>query len=267
MSTPKRKSDTVMVTYPSHAIVPERDVNKRPVLECSHLGIEFGGLHAVDDFNLTIGRTEIAGLIGPNGAGKTSTLMAISNLIEGKKKGNITFEGKNISNMESSSIVKLGISHVPEGRRIFPRLTVEENLKMGTFGAPKYDKVRSAQLMEEVYNMFPRLKERRTQLGGTLSGGEQQMLAIGRGLMFSPKLLMLDEPSLGLAPLVVKEIFELILDIREKGTTVLLIEQNAGLALQIADRGYVLENGQIVMSGTGDELAHDERIIKAYLGM
>ena len=138
---------------------------------------------------------------------------------------------------------------------------------MGTFGTKKYDKEKASQLLQDVYKMFPRLLERRTQLGGTLSGGEQQMLAIGRGLMFSPKLLMLDEPSLGLAPMVVKEIFELILDIREKGTTVLLIEQNAGLALQIADRGYVLENGRIVMSGTGSGLAHDERIIKAYLGM
>lgn len=193
--------------------------------------------------------------------------MAISNLIDGKKTGFLVFEGQDISHMESSSIVKLGISHVPEGRRIFPRLTVEENLMMGTFGTKKYDKEKASQLLQDVYKMFPRLLERRTQLGGTLSGGEQQMLAIGRGLMFSPKLLMLDEPSLGLAPMVVKEIFELILDIREKGTTVLLIEQNAGLALQIADRGYVLENGRIVMSGTGSGLAHDERIIKAYLGM
>lgn len=236
-------------------------------LNAAGLSVRYGDITALRGVDFHVDQGEIVTLIGPNGAGKTSTLMAISNLIEGKKNGNITFEGKDISNMESSSIVKLGISHIPEGRRIFSRLTVEENLMMGTFGAPKYDKARSAQMLEEVYNMFPRLKERRTQLGGTLSGGEQQMLAIGRGLMFSPKLLMLDEPSLGLAPLVVKEIFELILDIREKGTTVLLIEQNAGLALQIADRGYVLENGRIVMSGTGDELAHDERIIKAYLGM
>lgn len=236
-------------------------------LNAAGLSVRYGNITALRGIDFHVDQGEIVTLIGPNGAGKTSTLMAISNLIEGKKNGSITFEGKDISNMESSAIVKLGISHVPEGRHIFSRLTVEENLMMGTFGAPKYDKVRSAQLLEEVYNMFPRLKERRTQLGGTLSGGEQQMLAIGRGLMFSPKLLMLDEPSLGLAPLVVKEIFELILDIREKGTTVLLIEQNAGLALQIADRGYVLENGQIVMSGTGNELAHDERIIKAYLGM
>ena len=236
-------------------------------LRAESLKVHYGNVAALRGIDFHVDRGEIVTLIGPNGAGKTSTLMAISNLIEGKKTGTVTFEGQDISHMESSAIVKLGISHVPEGRRIFSRLTVEENLMMGTFGTKKYDKEKAAQLLEDVYRMFPRLRERRGQLGGTLSGGEQQMLAIGRGLMFSPKLLMLDEPSLGLAPMVVKEIFELILDIRDKGTTVLLIEQNAGLALQIADRGYVLENGQIVMSDTGSGLAQDERIIKAYLGM
>lgn len=236
-------------------------------LKATDLNVRYGNVAALRGVDFHVDQGEIVTLIGPNGAGKTSTLMAISNLIDGKKTGSLVFEGQDISHMESSAIVKLGISHVPEGRRIFPRLTVEENLMMGTFGTKKYDKEKASQLLQDVYKMFPRLLERRTQLGGTLSGGEQQMLAIGRGLMFSPKLLMLDEPSLGLAPMVVKEIFELILDIREKGTTVLLIEQNAGLALQIADRGYVLENGRIVMSGTGSGLAHDERIIKAYLGM
>ena len=236
-------------------------------LKATDLNVRYGNVAALRGVDFHVDQGEIVTLIGPNGAGKTSTLMAISNLIDGKKTGSIVFEGQDISHMESSAIVKLGISHVPEGRRIFPRLTVEENLMMGTFGTKKYDKEKASQLLQDVYRMFPRLLERRTQLGGTLSGGEQQMLAIGRGLMFSPKLLMLDEPSLGLAPMVVKEIFELILDIRENGTTVLLIEQNAGLALQIADRGYVLENGRIVMSGTGSGLAHDERIIKAYLGM
>ena len=236
-------------------------------LKATNLNVRYGNVAALRGVDFHVDQGEIVTLIGPNGAGKTSTLMAISNLIDGKKTGSLVFEGQDISHMESSAIVKLGISHVPEGRRIFPRLTVEENLMMGTFGTKKYDKEKASQLLQDVYKMFPRLLERRTQLGGTLSGGEQQMLAIGRGLMFSPKLLMLDEPSLGLAPMVVKEIFELILDIREKGTTVLLIEQNAGLALQIADRGYVLENGRIVMSGTGSGLAHDERIIKAYLGM
>lgn len=236
-------------------------------LKATDLNVRYGNVAALRGVDFHVDQGEIVTLIGPNGAGKTSTLMAISNLIDGKKTGSLVFEGQDISHMESSAIVKLGISHVPEGRRIFPRLTVEENLMMGTFGTKKYDKEKASQLLQDVYKMFPRLLERRTQLGGTLSGGEQQMLAIGRGLMFSPKLLMLDEPSLGLAPMVVKEIFELILDIREKGTTVLLIEQNAGLALQIADRGYVLENGRIVMSGTGSGLARDERIIKAYLGM
>ena len=236
-------------------------------LKATDLNVRYGNVAALRGVDFHVDQGEIVTLIGPNGAGKTSTLMAISNLIDGKKTGSVVFEGQDISHMESSAIVKLGISHVPEGRRIFPRLTVEENLMMGTFGTKKYDKEKASQLLQDVYKMFPRLLERRTQLGGTLSGGEQQMLAIGRGLMFSPKLLMLDEPSLGLAPMVVKEIFELIQDIREKGTTVLLIEQNAGLALQIADRGYVLENGRIVMSGTGSGLAHDERIIKAYLGM
>ena len=236
-------------------------------LKATDLNVRYGNVAALRGVDFHVDQGEIVTLIGPNGAGKTSTLMAISNLIDGKKTGSVVFEGQDISHMESSAIVKLGISHVPEGRRIFPRLTVEENLMMGTFGTKKYDKEKASQLLQDVYKMFPRLLERRTQLGGTLSGGEQQMLAIGRGLMFSPKLLMLDEPSLGLAPMVVKEIFELILDIREKGTTVLLIEQNAGLALQIADRGYVLENGRIVMSDTGSGLARDERIIKAYLGM
>lgn len=236
-------------------------------LKATNLNVRYGNVAALRGVDFHVDQGEIVTLIGPNGAGKTSTLMAVSNLIDGKKAGSLVFEGQDISHMESSAIVKLGISHVPEGRRIFPRLTVEENLMMGTFGTKKYDKEKASQLLQDVYKMFPRLLERRTQLGGTLSGGEQQMLAIGRGLMFSPKLLMLDEPSLGLAPMVVKEIFELIQDIREKGTTVLLIEQNAGLALQIADRGYVLENGRIVMSGTGSGLAHDERIIKAYLGM
>lgn len=236
-------------------------------LKARNLAVRYGNVNALRGIDFEVNKGEIVTLIGSNGAGKTSTLMAISNLIEGKKNGTVTFEGQDISRMESSSIVKLGISHVPEGRHIFARLTVEENLIMGTFGSRSYDKKKTADLLEKIYTMFPRLRERRTQLGGTLSGGEQQMLAIGRGLMFSPKLLMLDEPSLGLAPLVVKEIFELILDIRDQGTTVLLIEQNAGLALQIADRGYVLENGRITMSGTGEGLANDERVIKAYLGM
>ena len=236
-------------------------------LDVKGLAVHYGNVNALRGVSFHVDRGEIVTLIGSNGAGKTSSLMAISNLIQGKRTGTVEFDGEDISRLSPNKIVKRGISHVPEGRHIFPKLTVEENLLMGTFGAKKYDKAQTAATLEEIYQMFPRLLERRTQLGGTLSGGEQQMLAIGRGLMFSPKVLMLDEPSLGLAPLVVKEIFELILDIRDKGTTVLLIEQNAGLALQIADRGYVLENGSITLTDTGEALLHNELVIKAYLGI
>ena len=236
-------------------------------LEARELTVHYGNVNALRGVNFHVDQGEIVTIIGSNGAGKTSSLMAISNLIQGTRGGTVEFDGGDITHLPPSKIVKLGISHVPEGRHIFPRLTVEENLLMGTFGAKKYDQARAAAVLEEIYQMFPRLRERRTQLGGTLSGGEQQMLAIGRGLMFSPKVLMLDEPSLGLAPLVVKEIFELILDIRDRGTTVLLIEQNAGLALQIADRGYVLENGSITLTDTGEALLHNESVIKAYLGI
>ncbi len=236
-------------------------------LEARDLTVHYGNVNALRGVNFHVDQGEIVTLIGSNGAGKTSSLMAISNLIQGTRRGTVEFGGEDITHLAPSKIVKLGISHVPEGRHIFPKLTVEENLLMGTFGAKRYDKARAAAVLEEIYQMFPRLRERRTQLGGTLSGGEQQMLAIGRGLMFSPKVLMLDEPSLGLAPLVVKEIFELILDIRDRGTTVLLIEQNAGLALQIADRGYVLENGSITLTDTGEALLHNESVIKAYLGI
>ena len=236
-------------------------------LEARDLTVHYGNVNALRGVNFHVDQGEIVTLIGSNGAGKTSSLMAISNLIQGTRRGTVEFGGEDITHLAPSKIVKLGISHVPEGRHIFPKLTVEENLLMGTFGAKRYDKAGAAAVLEEIYQMFPRLRERRTQLGGTLSGGEQQMLAIGRGLMFSPKVLMLDEPSLELAPLVVKEIFELILDIRDRGTTVLLIEQNAGLALQIADRGYVLENGSITLTDTGEALLHNESVIKAYLGI
>ena len=236
-------------------------------LDVQDLSVRYGNVNALRGISFHVDRGEIVTLIGSNGAGKTSSLMAISNLIQGARGGCVTFEGEDMTHTPPNRIVRRGVSHVPEGRHIFPKLTVEENLLMGTFGAKRYEKSKTAGLLEEIYQMFPRLRERRTQLGGTLSGGEQQMLAIGRGLMFSPKLLMLDEPSLGLAPLVVKEIFELILDIRDQGVTVLLIEQNAGLALQIADRGYVLENGNITLSDTGENLLHNDQVIKAYLGI
>ena len=234
------------------------------MLEIKDLEVYYGVIQAIKGISFDVNEGEVIALIGANGAGKTTTLQTITGMLSAKK-GSILFEGTDITKVPGHKIVSMGMAHVPEGRRVFAELSVYENLKLGAY--TRKDKQEIAESLERVYKSFPRLKERKNQLAGTLSGGEQQMLAIGRGLMFSPKLLMLDEPSLGLAPMVVKEIFELILDIREKGTTVLLIEQNAGLALQIADRGYVLENGRIVMSGTGSGLAHDERIIKAYLGM
>lgn len=235
------------------------------MLNLEALKVRYGAIEAVKGIDLKVEDGEIVTLIGSNGAGKSSTLMAISNLV--RKSGKVTFDGEDITNMEPSLIVKKGICHVPEGRHIFPFLTVEENLLVGDFGnvSPSKDRVRGN--MEHVYDLFPRLKERRKQNGGTLSGGEQQMLAIGRGLMLDPKLMMLDEPSLGLAPILVDQIFELIMQIRDNGRTILLIEQNANMALQIADRAYVMETGTISMSGPAEELAGDERVIKAYLGI
>ena len=236
-------------------------------LDVHGLSVRYGSVQALSDVSFHVNQGEIVTLIGANGAGKTSCLMAVSNLINGHKQGTVQFDGTDISRTDSSRIVRLGISHIPEGRHIFPRLTVEANLLMGSYGQKKYDRDKTLSAIERVYDMFPRLRERRRQAGGTLSGGEQQMLAIGRGLISSPRLLMLDEPSLGLAPLVVREIFELILDIRDSGTTVLLIEQNAGMALQVADRGYVLENGRITLEDTGEALLSNESVISAYLGI
>ena len=191
--------------------------------------------------------------------------MSISNLVK-KESGKIFFKDKDITNLKPHEIVSMGISHVPEGRHVFPDLSVEENLVMGTISIKKLDKKIIEERKEEMFKLFPRLKERRTQAAGTLSGGEQQMVAIARGLMCDPKLLMLDEPSLGLAPIVVEEIFELILRIKESGKTVLLIEQNASMALSISDRGYVLENGSIVLTGPGKDLLVNDDVKKAYLG-
>ena len=235
-------------------------------LEARDLTVHYGNVNALRGVSFHVDQGEIVTLIGSNGAGKTSSLMAISNLIQGTRGGTVEFDGGDITHLPPSKIVKLGISHVPEGRHIFPKLTVEENLLMGTFGAKKYDKARAAAVLEEIYQMFPRLRERRTQLGGTLSGGEQQMLAVGRALMSRPKLMMLDEPSLGLAPLVVQDIFSIIGEINKQGVTVLLIEQNANMALKIADLAYVLETGNITMSGTGAELLANEKVREAYLG-
>ena len=251
-----------MVEFPSTAIIPERDLDKTPVLECRHLGIDFGGLRAVDDFNLTIGRTEIAGLIGANGAGKTTTLDTIAGLLR-SRGGDIVFQGESIAHKAPHLIVKDGLALVPEGRRVFAQMTVEENLEMGAFTRAN-STVEPG--LEKVYALFPRLKERRRQVAGTLSGGEQQMLAMGRALMSAPKLMMLDEPSMGLAPILVEQVFDIIQSLHKAGTTILLVEQNAQMALSIADRAYVLENGKVSLSGTGEELAKSEQVQTAYLG-
>ena len=231
------------------------------ILEIKHLGMYFGGIHAVDDINIEVEEGKIVTLIGANGAGKSTTLRSISGVIH-PQEGEILFRGENILGLSPDKIVSQGLSLCPEGRHVFPNLTVLENLKIGAY-------LRKDSLdedLEYVYSLFPRLKERHWQLAGTLSGGEQQMLAVGRSLMAKPKLLMLDEPSLGLAPLVVKDIFSILRTINENGVTVLLVEQNANMALKIADKAYVLETGHITMEGTGAELLADEGIKEAYLG-
>ncbi len=231
------------------------------VLKIEDLKVNYGGIEAVRGISFDVKAGEIVTLIGANGAGKSSTLRAISGL-EKPAEGTIVFEGEDITGKDSAQIVEKGLMMVPEGRRIFPNLTVLENLKIGAY-------LRKDDLtpdIERVYGYFPRLKERSWQEGGTLSGGEQQMLAVGRALMGRPKLLMMDEPSLGLAPIVVQGIFEIIRQINEAGTTVLLIEQNANMALHVADRAYVIENGKISMEGTGKELLEDEKVRAAYLG-
>ena len=236
------------------------------MLEVKDLSVNYGHVQALRGINVSVKEGEIITLIGGNGAGKTTTLMAISNLVE-KTQGRVTFKGRDITDLAPHRIVKMGICHVPEGRRIFPALTVKENLLAGTVGNPALRKPDQERLFEEVYTLFPRLRERMGQGGGSLSGGEQQMLAIARGLMMDPDLVLLDEPSLGLAPIVVEEIFELILKIKRSGKTILLIEQNAGMALQVADRGYVLVTGEIALEGTGRELLVNPEVRKAYLGM
>jgi branched-chain amino acid transport system ATP-binding protein len=213
--------------------------------------------------DIEVSSGEIVCLLGSNGAGKTTTLMTVSGILR-PDKGDIIFEGESLTAMPPSEIVRKGICHVPEGRRIFPKLTVHDNLEMGAYSAPSSDLNRN---FEKVFAVFPILKERARQLGGTLSGGEQQMLAIGRSLMSNPRMLLLDEPSLGLAPIMVSRIFKIIQDINREGITVLLVEQNARAALQLSHRGYVLETGTIQLSGTGEELLGNEDVKKAYLGV
>ncbi len=233
-----------------------------PLLSLSGLVAGYGGITAVKGIDLAVETGEIVTLIGSNGAGKSTTLRAISGLVR-PRSGTISFSGRPITNMQPHRIVSLGISQVPEGRGIFHRLTVRENLEMGAF--QRCDGEIGAD-MERVFALFPRLKERAGQTGGTLSGGEQQMLAMGRAMMARPKLLLLDEPSMGLSPILVETIFETVTNIRKQGTTILLVEQNAAMALEIADRAYVIESGVISLQGTGAELAKDDSVRKAYLG-
>ena len=236
------------------------------MLKIENLSVDYGNISALRGVSLEVKENQIVSLIGANGAGKTTTLMAVSGLAA-KSGGSVSFAEEDITRERASRIVQRGICHVPEGRHIFPRMTVEENLVAGSFGDRTISRVKVREKVEEMYDLFPRLKERKSQLGGTLSGGEQQMLAIARGLMFDPRLVMFDEPSMGLAPIVVEEIVGLILKIKEMGKTILLIEQNASMALQIADWGYVLETGEITLQGAGRDLLADENVKKAYLGI
>ena len=232
-------------------------------LEIKDLHVSYGGIRALKGVDLTVEEGQIVTLIGANGAGKSTTLRAISGL-QKPQSGSILYGGEDLVGLPAKEIVRRGIIHVPEGRRVFPDMTVAENLKIGAF--LRSDKDGIARDMDYVYSLFPRLKERSWQLAGTLSGGEQQMLAVGRALMSRPKVLMMDEPSLGLAPLIVKDIFSIIRRVNEDGITVLLIEQNANAALRIADYGYVLETGTIALTGTGEELLKNESVREAYLG-
>lgn len=233
------------------------------MLEIKNLNVHYGVIHALKNASLTVNKGEIVTLIGANGAGKTTTLRTISGL-NNATSGEIFLEGQNITNLPAPDRVELGLSQVPEGRRVFPEMSVLENLELGAF--LRKEKTNIKKDLEHIYELFPILGKRKHQSSGTLSGGEQQMLAMGRALMSQPKILLLDEPSMGLAPLLVREIFKIITDINNSGTTILLVEQNASMALSIAHRAYVIENGSIVMSGTGEELAKSSEIQKAYLG-
>ena len=233
------------------------------ILKIEDLQVRYGGIEAVKGISFDVQQGQIVTLIGSNGAGKSSTLRTISGLVK-PSGGKITFQGEDITGKDPTQIVTQGVTLVPEGRRIFPDMTVLENLKIGAY--LRRDKAEIAKDIQWVYSLFPRLKERSWQAGGTLSGGEQQMLAVGRALMSRPKLLMMDEPSLGLAPLVVRDIFSIIQEINKQGVTILLIEQNANMALKIADIGYVLETGRITLTGSGEELLTNDAVRAAYLG-
>ena len=234
------------------------------LLRVENLNVYYGSIHAIKNLSLHVNEGEIVTMIGANGAGKTTTMHTISGLLK-SRSGSITYDGKLISKMDAYKIVTLGLAQCPEGRRVFAGLTVHENLELGAFSR-KDSKAAVQEDFEMVFDMLPRLRERKNQLGGTLSGGEQQMLAMGRALMSKPKMLLLDEPSMGLSPLLVKEIFRTIVRVNENGVTVLLVEQNAKMALNIANRGYVIETGNITMEGMASDLANDPKVKQAYLG-
>ncbi|MBM6851483.1 ABC transporter ATP-binding protein [Oscillibacter valericigenes] len=233
------------------------------MLEIKDLHVFYGAIHALKGISLTVADGELVSLIGANGAGKTTTLHAISGLLPAAS-GSILLDGTDLQKVPANTIIGLGMAHVPEGRHVFARMTVEENLRMGAYILR--DQKRISENLERVYGHFPRLKERRRQLAGTLSGGEQQMLSTGRALMTDPKIVLMDEPSMGLSPLLVKEIFSIIQELHKSGITILLVEQNAKMALAVSDRAYVLETGTISMEGPAAELAADDRVRKAYLG-
>lgn len=233
------------------------------MLEIKDLNVFYGAIHALKGVSLTVGEGELVSLIGANGAGKTTTLHTISGLITAAS-GSVTLDGQDLQKAPPHKIINMGLAHVPEGRHVFARMSVEENLRMGAYIIKDQKKI--TENLEMVYAHFPRLKERRRQLAGTLSGGEQQMLATGRALMTDPRIVLMDEPSMGLSPLLVKEIFAIIQELHESGITILLVEQNAKMALAVSDRAYVLETGTIAMSGKASELAEDDRVRKAYLG-
>lgn len=239
------------------------DSNASNMLEVENLNVYYGAIYALKGISFRVNQGEIVALIGANGAGKSTTLNTVSGILR-PREGKVVYENEDITQTAADQIVQKGIVQVPEGRKIFATLTVQENLEMGAF--TRKDKKEIEGSMENVFQRFPRLAERRSQLGGTLSGGEQQMLAIARGLMSRPRLMLLDEPSMGLAPLLVEQIFSIIQDINKQGTSICLVEQNAQMALSIADRAYVLETGQVVLEGPGHDLLQNEMVMEAYLG-
>ena len=244
-------------------ILESKEEKAMAMLEVRDLQVYYGMIHAIKGISFDVNQGEVIALIGANGAGKTTTLHTITGLLA-PKSGSVLFEGKDITKVPAHKIVSMGMAHVPEGRRVFAELSVYENLKMGAY--TRKDKKEIEESLANVYKRFPRLEERKNQMAGTLSGGEQQMLAMGRALMANPRILLLDEPSMGLSPLLVQEIFDIIQNVHKEGMTILLVEQNAQMALSVADRAYVLETGRVVMEGTGAELLTNERVRSAYLG-